>query len=105
MVEGASLENWNTGNRIGGSNPSLSAMHLPKYPVFCGLPMLSICWENGNFGFSRLICSRFSVLASRLDTIVSTSHILPYLAAPRLFCPTRQVTDPIGGFERCGDIS
>ena len=25
MVEGASLENWNTGNRIGGSNPSLSA--------------------------------------------------------------------------------
>jgi hypothetical protein len=25
VVEGASLENWNTGNRIGGSNPSLSA--------------------------------------------------------------------------------
>ena len=25
MVDGASLENWNTGNRIGGSNPSLSA--------------------------------------------------------------------------------
>ena len=26
VVEGASLENWNTGNCIGGSNPSLSAM-------------------------------------------------------------------------------
>jgi hypothetical protein len=26
VVEGASLENWNTGNRIGGSNPSLSAI-------------------------------------------------------------------------------
>ena len=26
MVDGASLENWNTGNRIGGSNPSLSAI-------------------------------------------------------------------------------
>jgi hypothetical protein len=25
VVDGASLENWNTGNRIGGSNPSLSA--------------------------------------------------------------------------------
>src|SRR5215475_397566 len=25
-VDGASLENWNTGNRIGGSNPSLSAI-------------------------------------------------------------------------------
>ena len=25
MVEGASLENWSTGNRTGGSNPSLSA--------------------------------------------------------------------------------
>jgi hypothetical protein len=24
-VEGASLENWSTGNRTGGSNPSLSA--------------------------------------------------------------------------------
>jgi hypothetical protein len=28
VVEGASLENWNTGNRIGGSNPSLSASPL-----------------------------------------------------------------------------
>jgi hypothetical protein len=25
VVEGASLENWSTGNRTGGSNPSLSA--------------------------------------------------------------------------------
>ncbi len=25
MVEGASLENWSTGNRTEGSNPSLSA--------------------------------------------------------------------------------
>ena len=30
MVEGASLENWNTGNRIGGSNPSLSASFLTQ---------------------------------------------------------------------------
>jgi hypothetical protein len=31
VVEGASLENWNTGNRIEGSNPSLSASMLePK---------------------------------------------------------------------------
>jgi hypothetical protein len=26
VVEGASLENWSTGNRTGGSNPSLSAI-------------------------------------------------------------------------------
>ena len=32
MVEGASLENWNTGNRIGGSNPSLSASPLRSGP-------------------------------------------------------------------------
>jgi hypothetical protein len=28
VVEGASLENWSTGNRTGGSNPSLSASTL-----------------------------------------------------------------------------
>ena len=32
MVEGASLENWNTGNRIEGSNPSLSASIFRKQP-------------------------------------------------------------------------
>src|SRR5271169_6772606 len=67
VVEGASLENWSTGNRTGGSNPSLSAIafvtwhfHARRPPSalsamsFCwfrprtlGLPVDEICRERG----------------------------------------------------------
>ena len=36
MVEGASLENWSTGNCTGGSNPSLSAITLVIYHLQAG---------------------------------------------------------------------
>ena len=42
MVEGASLENWNTGNRIGGSNPSLSASPF-RWRKHWGFWAVSLC--------------------------------------------------------------